>query len=220
MTCAPSHPPRVLIVDDQHLLADALRVSLRLAGVEPVVVPVTDCDDLLELVTTDPPELVLLDLDLGAVGNGADLVAPCVAAGARVLVLSGTTDQDWIATALEQGACAAIDKDVPLDELLGLIMSATRGETMLAPVERERLLHQLHTHRVSRERELAPFESLTSREQQVLRALSVGLTVPRIAEAWVVSQATVRSQVHAVLNKLAVRSQLEAVAAATRVGWL
>jgi two-component system, NarL family, nitrate/nitrite response regulator NarL len=46
------------------------------------------------------------------------------------------------------------------------------------------------------------------------------LTVPRIAESWVVSEATVRSQVHAVLRKLAVKSQLEAVAAALRVGWL
>jgi two-component system nitrate/nitrite response regulator NarL len=46
------------------------------------------------------------------------------------------------------------------------------------------------------------------------------MTVPRIAETWVVSQATVRSQVHAVLRKLAVRSQLEAVAAAARVGWV
>jgi two-component system, NarL family, nitrate/nitrite response regulator NarL len=44
--------------------------------------------------------------------------------------------------------------------------------------------------------------------------------VSRIAEIWVVSEATVRSQVHAVLSKLAVRSQLEAVAAAARVGWL
>jgi DNA-binding NarL/FixJ family response regulator len=220
MTCALTHAPRVLIVDDQHLLADALRVSLRLAGVEPVVVPVTERDDLLELVAADPPTLVLLDLDLGAAGDGADLVAPCVASGARVLVLSGTTDQDWIASALEQGACAAIDKNVPFDELVSAIMSAARGDTMLAPDEREHLLRQLRTHRASRRRDLAPFESLTSREQQVLRALSVGLTVPRIAQAWVVSEATVRSQVHAVLNKLAVRSQLEAVAAATRVGWL
>lgn len=44
--------------------------------------------------------------------------------------------------------------------------------------------------------------------------------MPHIARAWVVSEATVRSQVHAVLTKLSVRSQLEAVAAASRAGWL
>jgi two-component system, NarL family, nitrate/nitrite response regulator NarL len=220
MTAAPSRPLRVLIVDDQHLLADALRLSLRLEGIESVVPPVTDRESLLELVLADPPALVLLDLDLGIAGDGVDLVAPCVATGAQVIVLTGTTNQDWIATALEQGACAAIGKDVPLEKLLDVVMSAARGETVLAPAERERLLRQLRDHRCSRKRELAPFESLTSREQQVLRALSIGLTVSRIAEIWVVSEATVRSQVHAVLSKLAVRSQLEAVAAAARVGWL
>jgi DNA-binding NarL/FixJ family response regulator len=91
---------------------------------------------------------------------------------------------------------------------------------VLHPAERDRLLVRLRSYRAGRRRDLAPFETLTPREQQVLRALSVGLTVPRIAERWVVSEATVRSQVHAVLRKLDVRSQLEAVAAATRVGWL
>ena len=111
----------------------------------------------------------------------------------------------------------AADHDRPLPpdrQLLRVVMGAARGETLLDPVERERLLHQLRQHRVTRKRDLAPFERLTPREQQVLRALSVGLTVPRIAQAWVVSEATVRSQVHAVLRKLDVRSQLEAV------GWL
>ena len=221
MTESPSLRLPVLIVDDHRLMADSLCVALRLEGFDPVVAAIADPHDLVARIVADPPALVLLDLDLGgALGDGADLVAPCVAAGARVLVLTGTKDQLWIASALEQGACAAIDKAIPFEELLPVVMSAARGEQVLAPSERNRLLGRLRVHRASRRRDLAPFESLTPREQQVLRALSIGLTVPRIAELWVVSEATVRSQVHAVLRKLSVRSQLEAVAAATRVGWL
>lgn len=212
---------RVLLVDDQRLFVDSLRVALRGQGLEPEVAPIGDCDHLLEIVRAFGPALVLLDLDLGgALADGVDLVAPCVAAGTRVLVLTGTTDELWIAKALEQGACAAVDKSIPVDDLLEVVLRAARGHAVLPPAERARLLQQLCVHRATRKRELAPFESLTTREQQVLRALSVGMTVPRIADAWVVSQATVRSQVHAVLRKLAVRSQLEAVAAATRVGWV
>lgn len=222
MTPADTHGSiRVLIVDDQRLLGDALCVSLRRAGLDPDLAPVACRDALIEWVHAHPPALVLLDLDLGgALGDGTDLVAPCVAAGSRVLVLSGTTDELWIAAALEQGACAAVDKALPFDHLLGVVLSAARGDTVLSPSDRHRLLNQLRSHRTARRQELAPFQSLTPREQQVLRALSVGMTVPRIADAWVVSQATVRSQVHAVLRKLAVRSQLEAVAAAARVGWV
>jgi len=213
-------PTRVLIVDDQRLLADALCLALRREGLEPDLAPVTSRDALISRVHEDPPALVLLDLDLGgALGDGTDLVAPCVAAGPRVLVLTGVTDELWIAAALEQGACAAVDKAVPFDELLQTVLSAARHEPLMTPHERLRLLDRLRSHRAERRRELAPFESLTPREQQVLRALAAGMTVPRIAETWVVSQATVRSQVHAVLSKLAVRSQLEAVAAANRVGW-
>jgi DNA-binding NarL/FixJ family response regulator len=214
-------PIRVLVVDDQRLLADALCVALRREGLEPVLAPVTSRDDLVAQVRADPPALVLLDLDLGAVlGDGVDLVAPCIAAGSRVLMLTGTSNQIWVAAAVEQGACAVVDKAAPFDDLLRVVLSAARGDTVLAPSERQRLLGQLRTYRTSRRQELAPFESLTPREQQVLRALSAGVTVPRIAESWVVSEATVRSQVHAVLRKLSVRSQLEAVAAASRVGWV
>jgi DNA-binding NarL/FixJ family response regulator len=214
-------PVRVLVVDDQRLLADALCLALRREGLEPDLAPVNGRDEVVAFVRADPPSLVLLDLDLGgALGDGTDLVAPCVAAGSRVLVVTGTTDEIWIAAALEQGACGAVDKAAPFDHLLGVVLCAARGDTVLAPSERLRLLTRLRSHRASRQQELAPFESLTPREQQVLRALSAGLTVPRIAEAWVVSQATVRSQVHAVLYKLSVRSQLEAVAAASRVGWV
>jgi len=212
---------RVLIVDDQRLLVDSLSLALRLEGLEPVVSSAADVSGLLENVRADPPALVLLDLDLGGVlGDGTDLVAPFVAAGTRVLVLTGTTDELWKAAALDQGACAAIDKGIPFDDLLGLVLSAARGETVMDPDERRRLIHRLQSHRLARERDLAPFESLTPREQQVLRALSRGHTVTHIARTWVVSESTVRSQVHAVLRKLDVRSQLEAVAAATRVGWL
>jgi DNA-binding NarL/FixJ family response regulator len=205
-------PIRVLLVDDQRLLVDALCVALRAEGLEPELAPVSSRDALVDRVRTSSPALVLLDLDLGgALGDGTDLVAPCV---------SGVTDELWIAAALEQGACAAVDKAVPFEDLLRTVLCAARGDTVMAPHERQRLLDRLRSHRRERRQELAPFESLTPREQQVLRALSAGMTVPRIAEAWVVSQATVRSQVHAVLSKLCVRSQLEAVAAANRVGWV
>jgi DNA-binding NarL/FixJ family response regulator len=66
---------------------------------------------------------------------------------------------------------------------------------------------------------LTPFDRLSEREAEVLRALAQGLTVAGIARRSVVSEATVRAQVRSILTKLDVRSQLEAVVAAQRSGW-
>ena len=66
----------------------------------------------------------------------------------------------------------------------------------------------------------APFERLTDRERHTLLALSTGQSVRDIARLWVVSEATVRTHVRAVLAKLEAPSQLAAVAAALSTGWL
>jgi DNA-binding NarL/FixJ family response regulator len=76
---------------------------------------------------------------------------------------------------------------------------------------------------MGRERKAAarePFDRLTTREQQVLRALADGRSVTQIATEWFVSESTVRSQVRGVLTKLGAGSQLEAVAQALKAGWL
>ena len=65
----------------------------------------------------------------------------------------------------------------------------------------------------------APFDRLSGREKQVLAALCVGRSVTQIADDWVVSVPTVRTQVRAILTKLDAASQLEAVAQAHRSGW-
>jgi DNA-binding NarL/FixJ family response regulator len=91
----------------------------------------------------------------------------------------------------------------------------------VTPLEqRQHLVNELRCAREHERAEREPFDRLTSREQQVLNALADGRSVACIAEDWFVSEATVRSQVRGVLLKLGVSSQLEAVARATKAGWV
>ena len=126
---------------------------------------------------------------------------------------------DQVAHALEWGAIDAVGKEVPFTHLLAVVLAAARGLATSAPAERERLLREARERGMHRAREQAPFARLSEREQEVLRALLEGSNVARIAEANVVSEATVRSQVRSILVKLDVGSQLEAVARANRSGW-
>ncbi|HET7386931.1 MAG TPA: response regulator transcription factor [Nocardioidaceae bacterium] len=213
--------PRVLIVDDHELLAQTVAIALAAEEVDADLADLSDRDKLVESVREDPPDLVLLDLDLGgAIGDGSTLARLFVEAGSRVLVVSATEDTTAIATAVEQGALGHLAKSEPFDVLLDTVLKAVHGERLMGADERARMVSHLRQVREQRHSVLAPFERLTDREGQVLRALALGKSVARIAAEWVVSEATVRSQVRGVLTKLGVGSQLEAVACAMRAGWL
>jgi DNA-binding NarL/FixJ family response regulator len=216
-----AHNVHTVIVDDHQLLAQSLSVALEMEGLSCAVMELQDRDTLLREVLALSPELVLLDLDLGGdLGDGAELVAPLVAGGARVLVVSASTDPDQLCRALENGAVGLLAKAAPFQDLLAAVLAVGRGEEVMPPAQRRRILDQGRSRRSDTARSLAPFETLSVREGQVLRKLAEGQNVAAIAQACFVSEATVRSQVRAVLTKLGCSSQLEAVAAAHRCGWI
>ena len=210
-----------MVIDDHALLAQSLSLALQMEGVRCEVADLDDPDELVRSVLVDPPDLVLLDLDLGgAIGDGSTLVPAFVAAGCRVLVVSASTDDDQRCRALELGAAGIVRKDVPFAELLDAALAAAHGQELIAEGERLRLSAEARVRQSRRAAALAPFERLSAREGEVLRELAAGRSVGAIATSWCVSEATVRSQVRAVLTKLDVSSQLEAVARAHRSGWL
>lgn len=209
-----------VIVDDHELLAEALRLSMIATGLDVSRVDPSSLPSLLPEILAAVPRVVLLDLDLGAHGDAIPLIAPLTAAGVRVLVVTGTTDRLRIAEAFDEGAFGVCTKS---DGLGGLISAAVRARDAAHPADLEtryELIAELRRARAERIRELAPFDRLTIREQEALRAMGSGDSVTDMAHRWVVSETTVRSHVRGVLSKLSVRSQLGAVALALRTGWL
>jgi DNA-binding NarL/FixJ family response regulator len=163
---------------------------------------------------------VLLDLDLGATaGDGLGLVAPLRERGARVLVVSGSSDRPRLASCLEQGAVGVLPKTTPYERLVEAVLEVAAGRQVTTDAERHAMLTELRAWRARQRHELAPFEELTARESQVLAALMDGQGCEAMSAAWFVSEATVRSQIRGVLTKLGVSSQLAAAAQARRVGW-
>jgi two-component system nitrate/nitrite response regulator NarL len=209
----------VLIVEDHALLAQSLVIALTAEGCRARVAQLIDSPRLLQQVRTDRPGVVLLDLDLGALGDGVDLVQPLTELGARVLVVSGTTDQLRLAETVEKGAVGFLSKTVPFEQLLSTVLDVVAQRPVLSTQRRYELIAQLRSARAARSRDLAPFKTLTPKERAVLAALAQGQRAETIAVSAVVSPATVRSQIRSVLVKLRVNSQLEAVALAWTVGW-
>ena len=211
---------RVLIVEDHRLLAQSLSFALTAEGFAVAVADLASPEDVMEAYAQSPADIVLLDLDLGGtIGDGVGLVAPLRDGGARVLVVTGSTDRPRLATCLEQGAVGVLAKSTPYEQLVDAVMDIAAGRPIMSDAERHALLCELRVWRARQRQEFAPFETLTTRESQVLGALMDGQGCEAIASAWFVSEATVRTQIRGVLTKLGVTSQLAAAAQAQRVGW-
>jgi DNA-binding NarL/FixJ family response regulator len=133
-----------------------------------------------------------------------------------VLVVRDSGDEDRVAAAIAAGAAGAVAKSSSLRNLLLMVLAASAGHPVITERERHAWLAR-HRDRLAQQRERSRrFERLSAREREVLALMSQGHRATAIAEQFVVSLATVRTQIRAILVKLEVNSQLEAVALATR----
>ena len=212
----------VLIVEDHELLAQTLGIALAAEGLETVVADVglgVDGSALIAHATAVGAAVVLLDLDLGAGRTGEALLPGLRSTGAAVVVVTGCGDPIRLGTCIELGAAAVLSKSRPLDEMLAAVLAAREGRPAMSEARRQELLARMRRERGRQGERFAPFERLTPREAEVLAQLIEGEPAEAIARHFVVSEATVRTQIRGVLTKLGVNSQLAAVAEAHRVGW-
>lgn len=207
----------VLIVDDHELVGTSLVLSLRSEGLDAHHCGTGGVSAVLAVAAGLRPGLALLDLDLGrdAVGqrvDGVDVVEPLVASGWQVMILSGTADHGRVGGALAAGALAWVPKNAPFRSLLAAIREAMAGREVMPEVRRRQFIDLHHRRAMERQEVTTKLDRLTQREREVLALLAAGQRAQSVAEHFVVSLATVRTQIRAVLTKLEVGSQLEAVA--------
>lgn len=208
----------VLIIDDHELFSTTLMMTLRGYGLDVDRVMVNQLPALPRRPNRHRGGLVILDLDLGADDRGrpicgADLVAGLRTAGWTVLVVSGSPGT-WGpgSAAIAAGAVGLISKSASLDVLVETILAISAGQSVMTDIERQDWLAS-HQRRVAEEYELTRrLTRLTPREREVLELLADGRRAAVIAEKFVVSMTTVRTQIRSILAKLDVNSQLEAVA--------
>jgi DNA-binding NarL/FixJ family response regulator len=207
----------VLIVDDHDLVAMSLALCLRSEGMHAQRHAARSRDGILTAVATLVPGVVLLDLDLGRGPDGepidgTTLVAGMCRNGWRVIVLSATADEARIGRAFDAGALACVPKTAALPVLITAIRRATQGLEVMHP---ERRRYFIARYRAQQEQARAVerrLSRLTDRERAVLERLARGRRAQSIADEFRVSLATTRTQIRAVLHKLEVNGQLEAVA--------
>jgi DNA-binding NarL/FixJ family response regulator len=206
---------RLLLADDHPVVRAGLSGMLAAEADLEVVGEAADGAEACALAAELRPDVVLMDLRMpGMDGATATARLSRELPGVRVLILTTyDTDADII-RAVEAGASGYLLKDTPRSELAAAVRAAARGETVLAPAAATTLLNRARTPAAG------PQVLLTARETQVLAQVALGRTNADVGRELFISEATVKTHLIRVFNKLDVDDRTAAVTEAIRLGLL
>jgi len=207
---------KVLIVDDQALVRAGFRMILEAQPDLEVVGEAGDGSAAIDAVRTLRPDVVLMDIRMPGV-DGIEATRRLTDAGAAGKIVILTT-YDLVFDALAAGASGFLLKHVPPEELVRGVRVAASGEALLAPSITKRLIEEFAKQRAPVRASGTDLKTLTDRELEVLRLLGRGLSNPEIAKALQVGEATVKTHVAHVLDKLELRDRVQAVILAYEIG--
>lgn len=203
---------RVLVVDDQPVVRAGFAAIIDAEPDLTVVGQAGDGAEALRVLPRCAPDVVLMDVLMpGMDGLTATRELTALDPAARILVLTTFRRDEYVFSALRDGASGFLLKDCRPQELLDGIRTVAAGEALLAPAITRQLIDAFATGAVvPRGRPDDRLDRLTAREAEVLRQLALGLSNPAIAAALGISTATVKSHVNAILAKLGVRDRVQA----------
>ena len=219
MTAAPTARPldprphlRLIVVDDHPIVRAGMRSLFPLDGPVEVVGEAATGEEALTLARHVRPDVVLCDLRLGDGIDGVETTRRLRALDpAPAVVILTTFDRDVeILRAVEAGAAGYLLKDARSEEITSAIRRAAAGEIVLSPELTARMVQVMRAPRVR----------LTDREIEVLGLLETGASNREIAKTLFVTEATVKTHLVHLFDKLGVDSRSRAVAVARESGLL
>ena len=212
-------PVRVLLADDEALVRTGLRMILES---EPDIEVVGEAANGLEAVNAAVrlhPDVVLMDIRMPEL-DGLEATRRVLTSGLpglRVVILTTFEIDAYVYEALRAGASGFLLKTSPADQLLASIRAAVAGDALLSPSVTRKLIEEFVRRSPAGDAVVA-VDSLTEREVEVLRLVAQGLSNSEIASTLFVSEATVKTHVAHILDKLELRDRVQAVVAAYESG--
>lgn len=210
---------RVLLADDQDMVRTGFKMILSAEQDIEVVGEAADGRSAVSAIELIRPDVVLMDIRMPLMDGIAATrhITQQPDPQTRVLILTTFDDDQHVYDALAAGASGFLIKDAPAIELVNAIRVVAAGEAMLAPSVTSRLIKDFGRRRPSAGN-LAAIAKLSAREREVLIHMADGLTNAEIADVLFIGEATVKTHVARVLQKLGARDRVQAVISAHRAG--
>jgi DNA-binding NarL/FixJ family response regulator len=218
---------KIVLVDDQVLIREGLRILLPLQGNLEIVGEASNGNEAIVVVQHTQPDVVLMDVRMPLLdGVAATRALRELAPQCRILLLTTFDDNEYVFEGLRAGAAGYLLKDTPSDKLAEAIRTVARGDSFLQPsiaakvVAEFARLSALPPKPQAMPAPPALVEPLSERELAILRYLSRGDSNKEIATALYLSEGTVKNHITNILGKLGVRDRTQAALVARERGLL
>jgi two-component system, NarL family, response regulator DevR len=213
-------PIRVLIVEDHPVVAEGLMSLLEDYPDLTVAASAMSVAEVVPAIENVTPDVAMIDFYLpdGTGADAADLIRTHSRSTAIVFLSADDSDERML-EAIEAGASSYLLKSAKGEAIVETIRAAASGETLIPAGTIASALAGQRESRRERSRQAQLLASLTPREKEILALMIHGADNRTVAEQLRISYATVRTHVRSILVKLEARSQLEAVAKATQLGF-
>jgi DNA-binding NarL/FixJ family response regulator len=202
----------ILIADDQALVRVGLRKVLETEPELVVVGEAVNGEDAAAAARRLRPEIVLMDIRMPVL-DGIEATRRIVRAhpDTRVLILTTFGLDTYVYDALRAGASGFMLKDAPPEEIVAAVRIVASGEALLAPAVTRAVIEEFVRQRPAVQPAPASLEELTPREREVLDLLARGRSNAEICEQLVISEATAKTHVARILQKLGLRDRVQTV---------
>ena len=203
---------RVLLADDQALVRVGLRKILETEPDVEVVAEAGDGEDAVHEARLHRPDVVLMDIRMPVL-DGIEATRRILSTlpATRILVLTTFGLDTYVFDALRAGASGFMLKDAPPEELVAAVRIVASGDALLAPAVTRGVIEEFARRPAAAPAPSPALDELTPREREVLELLARGLSNPEICERLVVSEATAKTHVARILQKLGLRDRVQAV---------
>ncbi len=211
---------RILIIDDHTLFREGLRAIIETDPGFEVIGEAGSGREALRIARKSKPDLVLVDISLPDC-SGIRLTSEIrnLLPETRVMIVSMHSKIDYIVKAFQSGATGYVIKESASGTLLGGLRSVSKGEYFMDSSVSHKTIEKLMEF-PGKESKIADaaYETLTAREQEVMLVLSEGLSIKEISERLFISPKTVENHRTSIMKKLGIRSPVELVRYAARIG--
>ena len=204
---------KIMITDDHSMIREGLKQLLELEGDFKVIAEACDGVECLNKLETVTPDVLLLDINMPNM-NGLEVLQKMKEKRMKikVLVLTIHSEVEYLLKAVDIGVNGYLLKDSESAELKKAILAVVNGDNYIQPS----LIPVLNSKMIDRDKDVMKIESLTRRELEVLKNLSIGMYNKEIAEKLDISERTVKNHISNIFKKIEVTDRTQAAVFAIR----